>query len=207
MMKLAQLRNYLLPAGIAIGLAIVAGWFYQGWLPSQQKYLDARNFRLLTTLSDQIGASIANFDKMMDNAADSSLKAKEVQGVAGSLENVDEEDVENASDEYHDPPRIMVRADEGSHFLYFAYRRQQADKPTDYRPDKKRELTGIAPRTFPEGKYLSRSFYSSMEKHCAWLPGGFVSLNRQSRQQIPCNTDSRVYLFGLALPFANYYVR
>ena len=28
MARLAQLRNYLLPAGIGIGLAIVAGWFY-----------------------------------------------------------------------------------------------------------------------------------------------------------------------------------
>ena len=69
MARLAQLRNYLLPAEIGIGLAIVAGWFYLGWLPSQQRYLDARNFRLLTTLSDQIGGSITNFDKMMDNAA------------------------------------------------------------------------------------------------------------------------------------------
>jgi hypothetical protein len=124
MARLVQLRNYLLPAGIGIGLAIVAGWFYLGWLPSQQRYLDARNFRLLTTLSDQIGGSITNFDKMMDNAADSGVEAGHVHEIVRSLEEVDKEDVEHIGVEYHDPPRIMVRADEGSHFLYFAYKRQ-----------------------------------------------------------------------------------
>lgn len=132
MAKIAQLRNYLLVAGIGIGLAIVAGWFYLGWLPSQQKYLDARNFRLLTTLSDQIGASITNFDKMMDNAADSGLEAEHVHDIARSLQKVDKEDVEDIDDEYHDPPRIVVRADEGSHFLYFAYRRQVSKPAKQY---------------------------------------------------------------------------
>lgn len=124
MARLAQLPNYLLPAGIGIGLAIVAGWFYLGWLPSQQRYLDARNFRLLTTLSDQIGGSITNFDKMMDNAADSGVETGHVHEIVRSLEEVDKEDVEDIGVEYHDPPRITVRADEGSHFLYFAYKRQ-----------------------------------------------------------------------------------
>ena len=121
MARLAQLRNYLLPVGLGIGLAIVAGWFYLGWLPSQQKYLDERNFRLLTTLSEQISASMTNFDKMMDNAADSGLQ---VERIARSLQKVDEANVEDIDGEYHDPPRIMVRADEGSHFLYFAYGRR-----------------------------------------------------------------------------------
>ncbi len=88
----------------------MAGWFYQGWLPSQQRYLDARNFRQLTTLSDQIGASITNFDKMMDNAARSGLEADHVHDIARSRQKVDKQDVADIDVEYHDPPRIMVRA-------------------------------------------------------------------------------------------------
>jgi hypothetical protein len=71
MSKLARLRGLFLPAAIGLTLAVMAGWYYLVWLPLENRFLDDRNFRLLTTFCEQICSSINNFDKMMDNASDS----------------------------------------------------------------------------------------------------------------------------------------
>src|ERR1700730_19127448 len=76
MLKLARFRSLFPPAIIGLALAVVAGLYYFAWLPSQQRYLDDRNFRLLTTLGEQISASINTFDKMLDHASDSGITEK-----------------------------------------------------------------------------------------------------------------------------------
>src|SRR3954463_14366303 len=67
MSKLARLRGLFVPASIVIFLLFAAGWYNLFWLPSESRYLDDRNFRVLHTLSDQIRFTIDNFDKIMDN--------------------------------------------------------------------------------------------------------------------------------------------
>ena len=153
MRKLAQFRNLIIPAAVGLTLAIAAGWYYFGWLPSQQRYLDERNFRLLTTLSGQIGAAINTFDKMMDNAWEAGFDGEHVHQIAQSLELVKEEDIDpdEIRDQYHDPPRIMVRADEGTHYLYFAYKRgdRQQSKKYTLRTDLEKLIRGLMP---PSGR-------------------------------------------------------
>src|ERR1700687_4931624 len=73
MKTIVRLRSFFLPASIGLLLVVAAGFYNLVWLPSEHRYLDDRNFRLLTTLSEQISASINNFDKMMDNASDSGI--------------------------------------------------------------------------------------------------------------------------------------
>ena len=137
MPTLARLRSLVLPASIALLAVVATGWYNLVWLPSEHKYLDDRNFRLLSTLSEEISTSINTFDKMMDNAADSGVAGIK-SGVAGDddtdlgdylkqvaprLENLDSEDRLVLGTDYGDPPNIAVRADEGKHFLYFAFQR------------------------------------------------------------------------------------
>jgi hypothetical protein len=153
MRKLAQFRNLLIPAAVGLTLAIAAGWYYFGWLPSQQRYLDERNFRLLTTLSGQIGTAVNTFDKMMDNAWDARFDEEHLYQVVHSLERVKKEDIDpdEIRDQYHDPPRIMVRADEGTHYLYFAYKRgdRRQSKKYTLRTDLEKLILGFLP---PSGR-------------------------------------------------------
>jgi len=125
---LVRLRSFFIPATIGLILMSAAGWYSLFWLPSQHRYLDDRNFRILKTLSDQIRLSINGFDKMMDNAADSGITSETLQpylnNVASQLEKPDESESKTAvGDDYGDPPKMAVAADEGTHFLYLAFKR------------------------------------------------------------------------------------
>lgn len=73
MSSLIRLRSLFLPVSISVILLIALGLYSFIWIPSQQRYLDDRNFRVLKTLSGQIKANIDNFDAMMDNAAESGI--------------------------------------------------------------------------------------------------------------------------------------
>src|ERR1700731_3975660 len=108
MKTLVRLRSFFLPASIGLLLVVAAGFYNLVWLPSEHRYLDDRNFRLLTTLSEQISASINNFDKMMDNASDSGISDAMLESylnkVAPQLKRLDKEDGKVLGDAYGDPP-------------------------------------------------------------------------------------------------------
>jgi hypothetical protein len=129
MPTLVRLRSLFLPASIGLLVLVAAGWYNLVWLPSEHKYLDDRNFRLLSTLSEEITTSINNFDKMMDNASQSGINGKMLESyllkVAPQLMPLEESEVrEVIRGDYGDPPKIAVRADEGTHFLYLAFQRK-----------------------------------------------------------------------------------
>src|SRR3954447_16796204 len=54
MSQLVRLRSLFVPASIVLFLLFAAGWYTLFWLPSESRYLDDRNFRVLHMLSDQI---------------------------------------------------------------------------------------------------------------------------------------------------------
>jgi hypothetical protein len=127
-----RLRRLIVPASVGLILLVAVGWYNFFWLPHTHRYLDDRNFRVLKTLSEQIRLGINNFDKMMDNAADSGISNDKLQDylshVAPQLEKPDDEETESIigkgdSSNYGDPPKISVVADEGTHFLYMAFKR------------------------------------------------------------------------------------
>ncbi len=149
MKTLVRLRSFFVPAGIGLLLLVAAGLYNLVWLPSEHRYLDERNFRLLTTLSEQISASINNFDKMMDNASDSGVTDGTLESylkeVAPQLERLDEEDRKVIGDAYSDPPSIAVQADEGTHFLYFAFLRAQNETRYAIRTDLDKLIRSVLP--------------------------------------------------------------
>jgi hypothetical protein len=126
-----RLRRLFVPASIGLILAITIGWYNFFWLPSRDRYFDDRNFRVLKNLSEQIRLGINNFDKMMDNAADSGITNDRLQdylsNVAPQLEKPADEETESIigkdGNSYGDPPKISVVADDGTHFLYMAFKR------------------------------------------------------------------------------------
>jgi hypothetical protein len=126
-----RFRRLFVPASISLILIVAVGWYNFFWLPSKHRYLDDRNFRVLKNLSEQIRLSINNFDKMMDNAADSGITDDRLQDYLGSvapqLEKPGDEETESIigrdDNTYGDPPKIGVVADEGTHFLYMAFKR------------------------------------------------------------------------------------
>jgi hypothetical protein len=134
------LRSLIVPAGILSILFVAFVGYYMYWVPSRQRLLDDRGFRYLKTLSDQIRLSVNTYDKMMDNAIVSGVVAhsedgntlneavtrknleKFLKNVAPQLTLADEAEIKNViNTDYDDPPKIAVRADEGTHFLYFAF--------------------------------------------------------------------------------------
>jgi hypothetical protein len=127
MSTLLRLRSLLIPAGIGLILMVAALSYNLFWLPSQHRYFDDRNFRVLKTLSEQIRLNFNVFDKMMDNAAasgitsGSSLQAY-LKNVAPQLQQPKERESKSVvGEDFGDPPRLAVSSDEGTHFLYLAF--------------------------------------------------------------------------------------
>jgi hypothetical protein len=160
MSTLVKLRKLFLPISIGFLVAFAAGVYNFAVLPSQHKYLDNRNFRLLSTLSEQISTSVNTFDTMMDNAADSGVPGNDtqtgddadtlksyLQQVAPRLQSVDKEDQDLLENDFGDPPNIAVRADEGTHFLFFAFKRTRDKTTTRYavRTDLDKLIRGLLP--------------------------------------------------------------
>jgi hypothetical protein len=128
MTTLARIRIFMVPACVALMLVIAACWYNLFWLPSQHRYLDDRNFRVLETVSEQIGLNINAFDKIMDNAANSGVTTgalgSYLKNVAPQLEKPEEgESKPVVGDDYGDPPKMAVAIDESKHYLYLAFRR------------------------------------------------------------------------------------
>lgn len=142
MSKPRWLRNLIVPASILSVLFVAFVAYYMYWVPSRQRLLDDRGFRYLKTLSDQIRLSMNTYDRMMDNAMNSGViealpgKPRKVNdattrknlekflaNVAPQLVLVETGEANQVVGEknYEDPPKIAVKADEGTHFLYFAF--------------------------------------------------------------------------------------
>ena len=140
MSKPKWLRGLIVPVSIISILFVAFVAYYMYWVPSRQRLLDDRGFRYLKTLSDQIRLSINTYDRMMDNAVDSGILAPSagsktlddaatrknlqmfLKNVAPQLALAEESETTSViGDSFDDPPRIAVRADEGTHFLYLAF--------------------------------------------------------------------------------------
>ncbi len=145
MRKPTWLRSLIVPVSILSILFVAFVAYYMYWVPSRQRLLDDRGFRYLKTLSDQIRLSMNTYDRMMDNAMNSGVVEawankpgtinenatrsnlqKFLANVAPQLVLVEagEADPAVGKSSYEDPPRIAVKADEGTHFLYFAFRHE-----------------------------------------------------------------------------------
>ncbi len=137
-MKLTWLRSWFVPVVIALFLFVVFVGYYLYWVPNRQRHLDDRGFRYLKTLSDQIRLTINTYDKMLDHAVDSGgvttksgfvneANLKQYLGlVAPELDVPETTETEHIiGGDYDDPPKIAVKADEGTHFLYLAFRHSE----------------------------------------------------------------------------------
>jgi hypothetical protein len=123
-----RMRSLLIPGCIGFILLVVVLSYNLLFLPTQRRYLDDRNFRVLKTLTDQIGVSINTFDRMMDNAENSGVTAETLKAyltnVAPQLETIDENESEPVvGQDYGDPPKMAVASDDGTHYLYLAFKR------------------------------------------------------------------------------------
>jgi len=157
MSKLVRLRSFFVPALIGSILCCAFGYYYLYWVPSRQRYLDDRSFRVLKTLSDQIRLSINTFDKMLDNAADNGISGDSMgdylKAVAPQLQIPEEDESDPVvGQDYSDPPKIAVEADEGTHFLYLAFQRgskaSKRSSPAKYviRTDLDKMIDRLAPQ-------------------------------------------------------------
>jgi len=66
-----RLSALLFPVGVALFPIGVLLWYGLVHIPAQEAYLNARNLRLLTTLSAAIQAKIESFDGALDHAVES----------------------------------------------------------------------------------------------------------------------------------------
>jgi hypothetical protein len=134
------LRGLIVPLSILSILLVAFVGYYLYWVPSRQRLLDDRGFRYLKTLSDQIRLTANTYDKMLDHAVESGITEASAQMTRENLKkflaNVEPQlvlaqDTEIAhfkAEDYDDPPKIAITADEGTHFLYFAFK-HDLDKP------------------------------------------------------------------------------
>jgi hypothetical protein len=121
------MRALLIPGCIALMLLISVVAYNFAFLPAQRRYFDDCNLRILKALTDQIRTSINAYDKMMDNAESSGVTATTLPAylasVAPQLVKAEEDESRAVvGDDYGDPPKIAVGADEGTHFLYLAFK-------------------------------------------------------------------------------------
>ena len=134
------MRAVLLPLGVATFLIAALSWYGLVWIPSQQRYLNERNIRLLRTMAAQIRSNVNNFDVAVDHALESfpfddadstSIKQLDqyVKLFAPELEILDKPNQPIVQDEagepivlFDDPPRVLVRLDEGKNFVHLFYK-------------------------------------------------------------------------------------
>src|SRR5262245_29660145 len=135
MFRAFRLRAILFPLGVAIASIALVAWYGLVKIPAQQRYITDRNLRLLKTKAAQIKAKVDNFDVSIDNALDfypqegrdAATYARDLQRYmrfASGLEILAEDDSDAAKAmraEASDPPRVIVRRDEGRSFLYLGY--------------------------------------------------------------------------------------
>jgi hypothetical protein len=129
------MRALLIPECIAFILliAVLAYNFY--FLPTQRRYFDDCNLRILKALTDQIRLSINAYDKMIDNAESSGVTGTALPAylasVAPQLVKAEEDESRAVvGDDYGDPPKIAVASDEGTHFLYLAFKHGRSTRYT-----------------------------------------------------------------------------
>src|SRR5947208_14149753 len=76
-----QLRAVLIPVGVAVFSIAALAWYGFVYIPSQQRYLNERNIRLLRILAEQVGSKINNFDQALDNALKSfTINGHDIKG-------------------------------------------------------------------------------------------------------------------------------
>ena len=128
MSKFSGLRSFFVPIVIVSVLFVGFAAYYLYWVPDRQRHLDDRGFRYLNTLSNQIRLTINTYDKMMDSAVDAGI-TKDIlpQYLSNVIPELDVPDCSESAHpiggDYDDPPKIAVEADEGTHFLYLAFKR------------------------------------------------------------------------------------
>ncbi len=167
MPKPRWLRSLIVPASILSILFVAFIGYYMYWVPSRQRLLDDRGFRYLKTLSDQIRLSLNTYDKMMDNAVNSGHHRASSEDSKSLNEGVTRKNLEkfltnvapqltlaeDAEIELTLSARMVttthrkspIKADEGTHFLYFAFSHELDDwrihRPENFRfrrPDRLR---------------------------------------------------------------------
>ena len=134
------LRAVLIPVCVAVLSVAGLAWYGFVKIPSQQRYLNEQNIRLLRTTSAQIQGKVNNFDQAIDHALESfdfphntrkgqlysdDFKAY-VRLFVNDLDIVDgiaaREVCEKGGKElYSDPPRVKIEVDEGTHYLDLCY--------------------------------------------------------------------------------------
>jgi hypothetical protein len=152
MSLLVRLRALLIPGCIAFTLLVAVLAYNLFLLPAQRRYFDDCNLRILKTLTDQIRLSINAYDKMMDNAESSGVTSATLPAYLASVapQLVKAEEDESAAvvgDDYGDPPKMAVAADEGTHFLYLAFRHGRSTRYT-IRTDFEKLVDRLSPPAF-----------------------------------------------------------
>jgi hypothetical protein len=140
-----SLKALYVPLGVTLGLSIGLSWYYFGWVTSRRDYFRKRDFRLLATLSDQIGRKVDNFDSVLDNFSNylqsersptATEKAKYLKILCPDLEYLEANEHSEAILNKicpGDPPGIYVAGDEGTDYLYLALGHSDATHPEQRR--------------------------------------------------------------------------
>ncbi|HET6205538.1 MAG TPA: hypothetical protein VFD98_01935 [Terracidiphilus sp.] len=152
MSLLVRMRALLIPGCIALILLIAILAYNFSFLPVQRRYFDDCNLRILKALTDQIRASINAYDKMMDNAESSGVTGATLPAylasVAPQLAKAEEDESRAVvGDDYGDPPKIAVASDEGTHFLYLAFKHGRSTRYT-IRTDFEKLVEKLSPPAF-----------------------------------------------------------
>lgn len=136
-------RSLYVPLAMLLIAGAAACWYLLIWAPAQRAYLKDRDLRLLSIMSSQIQARVDNLDSILDHAAESNKRGKELQ-VFFEDQGIDflgpskGDDYSNclpkAGDQCYrpevdyrlvkragDPPRVEIKRDEGTDYLYLAF--------------------------------------------------------------------------------------
>src|SRR5262249_48614845 len=69
----ARTRWWFVQGLTVLGLAVVFGFFFLGWMPARRDYLTQRNFRQLADMSDQVQEALGNLHTSLTNAASGTI--------------------------------------------------------------------------------------------------------------------------------------
>src|SRR5215471_20232890 len=121
------LKKLLAPLAIAVVCVTAIGWYSFKWVPTEQRRLTNRYLHDLSSLGATLVARVNNFDHVLDNAWDAKLRSVErlrsylvAQGMDLTVpEGGPPAGLEDNAD---DPPGLLVEPDEGTYYLWFAFK-------------------------------------------------------------------------------------
>jgi hypothetical protein len=119
-------KKLLAPLAVTVVFVTAIGWYMFAWVPAERQRLTNRYLHDLSSFGEILVARVNNFDHVLDNASAANLSSVDQleHYLTAQVPNltVQEEGPAGLKEKADDPPGLLVEPDEGTFYLWFAFK-------------------------------------------------------------------------------------